>query len=82
MRKYRRVLKDEVKDIICDICGQSCMTECSLDDPGMSEYAVLEGIWGYCSRRDGDRYVCEMCESCFEKVSDFINSIKKTPECS
>lgn len=79
MRKHRRVLKDEVSDIVCDICGQSCLSDCSMGDPGMSEYAILEGMWGYCSKRDGDYYKCEMCEACFEKVSAFIDSLKGTP---
>ena len=76
MRKYKKVLKDELSDILCDICGKTCLSECSMHDPAMSEYAVLEGIWGYCSRRDGERYVCEMCESCFDKVKVFIDSIR------
>ena len=82
MRKFRKTLKDEVADIICDICGRSCMSECSLDDPAMSEYATLEAIWGYCSVRDGERYICEMCEDCFGKVSAFIDSLKRPPASS
>jgi hypothetical protein len=77
-RKFRKVLKDELEDIICDVCGKSCLTDCSMDDPAMSEYATLEGIWGYCSKKDGERYLCEMCEGCFEKVSAFIDSLKST----
>jgi hypothetical protein len=76
MRKYRKVLKDEVEDIICDICGKSCLTDCSMGDPAMSEYATLEAVWGYCSARDGERYVCEMCEDCFGRVSAYIDSMR------
>lgn len=79
MRKYRKALKDELEDIVCDICGGSCLTDCSKAMGGGSsaaEYATLEGIWGYCSGRDGERYTCEMCEACFEKVSGFIASLK------
>jgi hypothetical protein len=79
MRKYRKVLKDEVEDIVCDICGKSCLTDCSMGDPAMSEYATLEGIWGYCSAKDGERYTCEMCEDCFGRVSDFIDSMRSRP---
>jgi hypothetical protein len=77
MRTYKKVIKEQVEDIICDICKSSCMSECSLQDPGMAEYAMLEATWGYCSKKDGDKYSCEMCESCFEKVYSFINSISK-----
>lgn len=76
MRKYKRVLKEQLEDIVCDICKSSCMSKCSMQDPTMAEYAVLEAFWGYCSKRDGDQYKCEMCEPCFEKVSNFIESIK------
>ena len=82
MRKYRKVLKDELEDIVCDICGKSCLTDCSMDDPAMSEYATLEAMWGYCSPKDGDRYLCEMCEDCFGKVSVYIDSLKKKPASS
>jgi len=76
LKKYKKVLKDEVDDVICDVCGDSCRKDCShmLNDHG--EYATLEAIWGYCSRRDGDDYKCDMCENCFEKVLAFIDSLK------
>lgn len=77
MRKFKKVLKNQLADVICDICGQSCISQCSMGDPAMAEYATLEAIWGYCSRKDGEQYTCEMCEDCFEKVSVFIDSLKK-----
>jgi hypothetical protein len=82
MRKYTKILTDSLADVECDVCGASCMSECSMDDPAMAEYATLEGIWGYCSRRDGERYTCDMCEACFERVSVFINSLKASPKSS
>lgn len=80
MRKYKKVRKEQLFDIICDICKKSCRTKCSdmANDASMVEYATLEAIWGYCSAgKDGERYTCEMCESCFDKVKEFIESIKK-----
>jgi len=78
LKKYRKVLKDEVEDVVCDICGKGCRDECSdsAADAGMVEYATLEALWGYCSRRDGESYRCDMCEDCFEKVLAFIDSLK------
>lgn len=78
MRKYKKALKDQLADVVCDVCGKSCMTRCSMEDPAMAEYAVLEAQWGYCSRNDGERYACDMCEDCFGKVSAFIDSLKAT----
>jgi len=76
MRNFRKVLKDQLEDVVCDVCGRSCLTECSLGDPMMAEYATLEAKWGYCSKMDGEEYLCDMCEECFGKVSAFIDSLK------
>lgn len=76
MRKFRKKLKPELADIICDICGDSCLSKCSMEDPAMAEWALLEASWGYCSGKDGEQYKCEMCERCFNKVRAFINSMK------
>jgi hypothetical protein len=76
MRKYKKVLRDALEDIVCDICGKTCLSDCSMEDPLMAEYATIEGVWGYCSKRDGEFYKCDMCESCFEKVENFIKSLK------
>jgi hypothetical protein len=76
MRKFKKVLKNELEDIVCDVCGRSCMTQCSMGDPAMAEWALLEAMWGYCSRKDGESYKCEMCEDCFDKVRAFIDSTR------
>ena len=76
MRKYKSALRPVLEDVFCDICGKSCSSECSMGDPTMLEYATLEVFWGYCSRKDGDNYSCEMCESCFDKIKSFIDSIR------
>jgi hypothetical protein len=76
MRKYKSVPKDVLSEIICDVCGAKC-EDCSQDDPLMAEYATLEAMWGYCSTKDGDRFTCDMCEKCFDKVVSFVESIKK-----
>lgn len=78
MRKYRKVLKDQLEDIVCDVCGRSCLSDCSRAMGGGTavEYATLEAAWGYCSKKDGDRYSCEICEECFDRVRAFIDSIR------
>jgi hypothetical protein len=78
MRKYKKVKKDQLFDIVCDICGKGCKDICSdaADDAGMVEYATLEALWGYCSNKDGERYTCEMCEGCFDRVRAYIDSLK------
>jgi len=79
MKKYKKVEKDQLFDIVCDVCGKRCRNECSdaVDDAGLVEYATLEAFWGYCSNnKDGERYTCEMCEGCFERVRAYIDSLK------
>lgn len=78
MRKYKLKRKQVLDDIFCDICGVSCMSDCSMGDPMRAELATLEAVWGYCSEKDGDSYKCEMCEKCFNKVANFIDSLKAT----
>jgi hypothetical protein len=76
MRKFEKKLKDTLVEILCDICGKTCSCP-GFEDASMAEYATLEASWGYCSASDGNQHHCEMCEDCFEKVTSFIESIKK-----
>lgn len=78
MKRYETMPRDVLVDIICDICGTSCRTECSdmAGDSSMVERATLEAAWGYCSLKDGERYNCDMCEKCFDKIRAFIESLR------
>ena len=76
MRKYKKAIKKILKDIVCDICGKSCSDPVCAQDVAMAEFATLEAMWGYCSKKDGESYKCEMCESCFDKVKIYIDSLK------
>lgn len=77
MRKFRKALSKVLDDIVCDICGKSCIDPvCGQSDPQMAEYAVLEASWGYCSRKDEEQYRCEMCEDCFDKLKIHLESLK------
>lgn len=75
MRKYKKVLKDELDDVVCDVCGKSCVSG-TLGAFGIgAEFAVLEADWGYGSRKDGDSFRLEMCEDCFDKIVSFVGTI-------
>jgi hypothetical protein len=76
MRKYKKVLKDELDDVVCDICNKSCIVDGCVQDPLMAEFAVLEASWGYCSKKDETQKRLEICEICYDKVISFIESIK------
>jgi hypothetical protein len=75
MRKYKKVLKNDLEDVLCDICGKSCL-DARYPDPLMAEFATLEANWGYLSKKDGEQLSLEMCESCFDKVKSHIDSMK------
>jgi hypothetical protein len=67
------VQKMEITDILCDICDKSCYHE----NGYTPEYVCIDQSWGYSSNKDGTRTQCDICESCFDKVKDFIvNTLK------
>lgn len=60
-----------VDDILCDCCGKSCR-----DDHDMNyEMATLRSSWGYCSRKDGTTWSCDLCEDCADKIKTYIESL-------
>ena len=72
-----RIIKREkaeievLKDITCDCCGKSCKQVNSPD----YEFAQIKADWGYYSQRDGDKWECDLCESCAIRVREFIESL-------
>lgn len=55
----------------CDVHGGSC-----LDPMGISEeYATLHASWGCGSAKDFEDHECRICESCYNKIKAFIESL-------
>lgn len=75
MRKYKKVLKSELSDVICDICSRSCLK--SEDDMNSAEFAVIKAQWGYWSRKDGQNFNLDVCEDCFDKIISFAKTISE-----
>ena len=71
MRKiqFKEVIARKVDDIICDMCGASCVGSCC----GNPINATLE-ICGNYDYQDRTHIKCDLCPSCFEKVCEFIKS--------
>jgi len=71
-----RVLKEvsTVVGHVCDACGQECYKHADPKErPHSDEHATFSAHWGYHSNnKDLDRWNCDLCESCAEKVKDFI----------
>lgn len=62
MKKYKSIVKQEVYEVVCDMCGQVC-------HGGNSS---LTAWWGYGSEKDGTKWESDFCEQCSEKIKDFI----------
>jgi hypothetical protein len=76
MKKIEKVPTDTVVDVLCDVCGKSTRNPDSTCQN--TEFATLFAKWGYDSRKDLQAHECHMCESCYDKVVEFIKSIGGT----
>lgn len=75
MKKYKKVLKNEISDVICDVCSRSCLKSPGV--PYSSEFASLNAEWGYWSRKDGQNASLDLCEDCFDKIISFVKTISE-----
>lgn len=71
-----------VQDICCDICSQSVIPTARLQQgerlDNFSEHAQLIAAFGYGSKRDGDTYHFDFCETCFDELLVTIERLKMT----
>ena len=65
--------KEDLIDIVCDICGMSTKTEF-----GDYEYAELSARWGYSSSKDEEYHEVCLCEKCYDQVTSYIKSLGGT----
>jgi hypothetical protein len=57
---------EKIEDIICDICGNSCQTECgTIIDGKTYEFAQMVATWGYDSNYDGEHHTLDICVDCY-----------------
>lgn len=61
MKIMTQQVVDVVKDICCDVCGDST----SREGAHPPQFGVLKADWGYGSRHDGKQYELHLCEGCF-----------------
>ena len=56
-------------EIYCNKCGKRIGTE---EDLARGEMLHVEKIWGYFSKKDGERHTFDLCEECYDAViADF-----------
>ncbi|MBF0235977.1 MAG: hypothetical protein HQK65_23525 [Desulfamplus sp.] len=70
MKILKQVLKEHVVDVVCDICHQS-----TKDELGICEYAQLSSHWGYSSSKDCEYHELCLCESCYDKIIAYVESL-------
>lgn len=74
----KTILKKEVIEATCDICGEDCMIDMFLynDSEGDSEEhenikdfegMELHASWGYMSNKDCESWDAVICEECVDK---------------
>lgn len=73
MRTYKKEYRKVPDRIICDICGSNCT-----DDNCGDEYASLEAMWGYCSKKDGTKHDIHLCECCFDHTIQWLKLRRDT----
>ena len=74
MELRQAVQENRVVGYLCDICGKTC--NASQDDRYEAhEFALLRADWGYHSRKDDQSHECDMCEECYDRVWEFIETL-------
>ena len=73
MKTYKKVYYKAEDKVHCDICGSNCT-----DDNCGSEYATLEALWGYCSKKDGKKIDIQICEKCFDDTLEWMRSKRQS----
>lgn len=81
----KEIVKKEVVEATCDICGEDCMkdlftpNEFEGDDSDKEfEGMELTAFWGYASGKDGERWEAVVCESCVDKhLAPLIKFLKR-----
>ena len=74
MRKYN--LDKTVKQIKCNMCGKEITV-----DHGMVKEGIFscEYLWGYFSEKDGEKHSFDLCESCYDRMTEeFCLPIEKS----
>ena len=72
MKIFKLQQKEVLDKVYCDVCG-----ECCTDENFGTESARLSAQWGYSSKKDGESYNVDLCESCFDATISFFKKRKK-----
>lgn len=66
MRKYKEQEEKAAAEIRCNCCGKPMALENGIIKEGI---CTVDCLWGYFSNKDGERYVFDLCEECYDKIT-------------
>jgi len=72
MRTYKKVEKESIDQVYCDVCGECCTSAIF-----GTESALISANWGYSSKKDGQTYKIDLCEDCFDLTIIFLKNRKR-----
>lgn len=70
MRKYSQshtIISHDIDQVFCNSCGN----EIPKNDQGyFADYVHIEKQWGYFSGKDGECHTIDICEACYNKITN------------
>lgn len=66
MRKYESGKPEELLEVVCNQCGRKLLVENGYLKEGCFS---ADNLFGYFSRRDGEKHHFDLCEDCYEKLA-------------
>lgn len=74
LRKY---MNDDIEEVICNCCGKIIKAEHGIVKEGVF---MAEIKWGYFSKKDGEVHSFDICEACYDKMTEsFLVPIEQKP---
>jgi hypothetical protein len=68
MRKYKHKTIPVLKEVICDMCKESCLSS------DLNVFMTIRAVWGWGSIKDGTVWRGDYCEKCADKIKGFIEN--------
>lgn len=77
MRQYKLKETREVKKIVCNCCGKEIPVINGTPREGVFS---VDYEWGYFSGKDGEKHSFDLCESCYDNLTETFQIPVKSGE--
>lgn len=67
MRIYRKELEEQLETVTCNKCGKQMKVENGILKEGCF---TADFVFGYFSRRDGLKQKFDLCEECYDSITE------------